>query len=101
MNGDENNRWYDKYPDLRKYVDILKSLNNQDRDEIIQSMKEIILNHDEELIDKNAMEFPIICRRRWYDKDPYAWLVVNSLKYAEEDLITDIIIFLHEKLYGT
>lgn len=30
------------------------------------------------------MEFPLeILRRRWYDKDPYVWLLFNGLRYAE------------------
>jgi hypothetical protein len=96
MRVDDNNRWYDKYPDLQKSIEKLKDLDKAERDEIIQGIKDLILNYDEELIANNAMEFPLGCRRRWYDSDPYAWLVINSLQYVDEDLITDIIIYLNE-----
>ena len=84
--------------DLKKSIDKLKDLNKQDGEEIIHGMKNLILNYDDELMDKHAVEFPMTCRRRWYDKDPYSWLVINSLKYADKDLITDIILYLKEKL---
>jgi hypothetical protein len=37
-------------------------------------------------------------KRRWYDKSPFLWLVINALKYSDDDLITDIILYLKEKL---
>ncbi len=98
MRADDNNRWYDKYPDLRKSIKMLKGLKKRNRDEIIQGMKDLISNRDKELIAKNAIEFPLECKRRWYDTEPYSCLVINSLKYADDDLITDIILYLKEKM---
>ncbi len=57
-------------------------------------MKDLILNCDNELMDKHATEFPMTCTKRWYDQDLYSWLIINSLKYMDEDLITDIILYL-------
>jgi hypothetical protein len=98
MSIDDKHLWYDNHPDLEKAIDKLEDLNRQDRDEIIRGLRDIILNHDDELFDRHAVEFPMTCARSWYDKDPYAWLVINSLKYVDEDLITDIFIYLKEKL---
>jgi hypothetical protein len=98
MHNDYNSRWFDKYPDLRKSIDRLEDYNTVDRNKIIRGIKDIILNYDDELISRNAIEFPMTCARSWYDKDPYTWLVINSLRYLDEDLITDIIIYLNEKM---
>ena len=59
---------------------------------------DVILNYDNELFEKHVFEFPMTNGRRWYDRDPFSWLVINALKYADEDLITDIILYLKEKL---
>jgi hypothetical protein len=96
MRVDNSNRWYDKYPGLQKSIEKLKDLDKHERDEIIQGIKDLIFNYDNELIANNSMEFPLECKRRWYDSDPYAWLVINALQYVDEDLITDIIIYLNE-----
>jgi hypothetical protein len=88
MRVDDSNRWYDKYPDLKKSIEKLKKVDKHERDEVIQGIKDLIFNYDNELISNNAIEFPLECRRRW--------LVINSLQYVDEDLITDIIIYLNE-----
>ena len=98
MNANYKNRWYDKYPDLSKSIDELKDLNKLDRDKLILGLKDIILNYDNELFDKYVLEFPTPYGKRWYDKDPFSWLVINVLKYADKDLITDIILYLRENL---
>jgi hypothetical protein len=37
------------------------------------------------------MDFPLdINRRRWYDKDPYLWLIMNGLKYASDELLASV-----------
>jgi hypothetical protein len=95
MSINNKHPWYDNYPVLEKAIDKLEDLNKQDRDEIIRGLKDIILKHDDELIDRHAVEFPMTCARSWYDKDPYAWLVINSLKYVDEDLKNDITIYLN------
>jgi len=92
------NRWYDKYPKLIKFIDKLKSLKKSKRDTIILGMQDIIMEHDSELIDKHVLEFPMTYRRRWYDRDPDSWLVINALKYADDNLLTDIILYLGERL---
>jgi hypothetical protein len=98
MHPDYNCRWFDKYPDLRESIDKLEDFSKRDRDKIIRGLKDVILKYDDELIDKHSVEFPMKCARRWYDQDIYSWLIINSLSYVDEDLITDIILYLKEKL---
>jgi len=44
------------------------------------------------------MHYSIADNRRWYDSDPYFSLIFNTLKYANEDLINNIILYLKKKL---
>ena len=73
------------------YHDAVAQLNSID-------IKDIIMDYDNELIDRHVLKFPMTYKRRWYDKDPYSWLIINALKYANEDLITDVILYLKGKL---
>jgi hypothetical protein len=98
MNIDNKHRWFDKYPDLRKSIDKLEDLNKGVRDEVIRGIEELILSYDNQSFDRYERKFPFESSNRWYDKDPYAWLVINSIIYLDEDLITDIILYLKEKL---
>jgi len=91
------NRWYDKYPELSKYIEKLKDLKERKRDKILLQMMQLIIEYDDKLIDKHILDFPIACRR-WYDKEASSWLVINALKYANEDLINEITLYLKEKL---
>ena len=97
-NSKLNNRWYDKYPDLRIMLDKLREMKKWERDKIILEIRDIINNRDRCLFDKYVFEFPLSSRQRWYDKNPFSWLVINAMKYADENLITDIILYLKERL---
>ena len=93
-----NNRWYDKYPDLAKSIKKLRGLKKHKRHEIIQSISKLITKRYPRLIDKYIMHYSIADNRRCYDSDHYFSLVFNTLKYANEDLINDIILYLKKKL---
>ncbi len=98
MDNDKKNRWYDKYPDLAELFNKIKIKKESERNVIILDIKKIIMTHDPEIINRNVMNFPLPLKRRWYDKDPYSWTVINVLKYVEEKIINEIINFLKEKL---
>lgn len=84
----KGNRWYDKHPKLSKYLDGLKYLDDQKRDTIIVGIMVIIKEECPNLLEDFVMEFPLpLYRKRWYDKDPYLWLLFNGLKYANKNLI--------------
>jgi hypothetical protein len=94
----KTDRWYDKYPELGKLIERLRGVDEDEREAIFDGIKELDKDFDSELIDRHVMEFPMNLRRRWYDRDPYSWLVINALKYAEKPLIQKVIEYLKEKL---
>jgi len=91
-------RWYDENPELRKLLEKLKKLEKYERDVIFEDIKKLDDDFDSKLIDRHVMEFPMNLRRRWYDRDPYSWLVINGLKYADDVLLAKVIVCLKEKL---
>ena len=85
-----NKRWYDKYTDLSNNLERLKESNKRKREKIFMDMKNIIMEYDSELIDRHVLEFPLTHKQRWYDKDPFSWLVINTLEYADDALLSKI-----------
>jgi hypothetical protein len=53
------NRWYDRYLDLGFHIKRLKSLKKKERDKIIHDIKDIIMDYDDKLIDRNVFDFPL------------------------------------------
>ena len=51
-----------------------------------------------DLIDKYVMDFPMGLKRRWYDKDPFSWLIINSLKYANKNLLEKVTALIKENI---
>ena len=94
MKTEKKNRWYDAYPDFSRALEWLKGLEKRDRDKAILDMKDMIMDYDDELIDRHVFQFPLTQKRRWYDKDPYSWLVINALKYAEKELLDRVTAYL-------
>ncbi len=85
-------RWYDKYKGLSLALEKLRTADKKDRDDIVAGMKKIITKKDPDFIDKVCKRFPLSpYKRRWYDKEPYLWLVINSLRYAENETINEIV----------
>jgi len=91
-------RWYDKNKKLASLLGILRTLDPSDQERVVAEMKEIIMGYDQELMDRWVLEFPLTTKRRWYDRNPYSWLVINSLKYADSRLLGGIILFLKDEL---
>lgn len=82
-------RWYDQYPELGKNIRKLGKINPKRRNAILMEIKNIILEFNHELIDKNVMDFDM--KRRWYDKEAFSWMVINSLKYADKKIIFKVL----------
>ena len=91
-------RWYDRHPELKNLLNLLKDSQLSEQERIIGGMKEIIMEYDPELMDRWVLEFPLTTKRRWYDKDPYSWLVINSLKYADSRLVSGVVFYLKGEL---
>jgi len=99
METGNGKRWYDNYPGLGLLLNKLKNINETKRGNVLNGIKKIIEKHDPDLVDRRVMEFPLsVKKRRWYDKDPYSWLAINSLKYAGDGIKTKVIEYLREKL---
>lgn len=92
-------RWYDSYPGLGLLLNKLKNINETKRSTVLNGIKKLIEKYDSNLVDRRVMEFPLsVKKRRWYDKDPYSWLAINSLKYADDGIKKKVIEYLNEKL---
>lgn len=81
-------RWYDK-KGIGKYIRAMKYLSDHERDKIVLELKNIISAENPEIMVDHVMEFSLY-RNRWYDHDPYCWLVINSLQYADTRLMEKI-----------
>lgn len=90
--GQSQRRWYDQHPKLSAALEKLKPLKGKALDNMMIDLKNIICKHDPDLIDKYCSKFPMSpYKRRWYDRDPYLWLVVNALRYADQSILDEII----------
>ncbi len=90
-------RWYDKYEKLGQQIENLKEMDAEQRDALIKGIMRIIKEESPELLEDFMLEFPIkIKRRRWYDNDPYLWLLMNGLKNGEDKLLLRVADFLEE-----
>ncbi len=88
----KKNRFYDKYEELSTFLEGLKTMPLPDRDGLVGEILELINQRSPDLLSVGkAMRFPLqICRRRWYDRDPYLWLVFNAIRSASPELIREI-----------
>jgi hypothetical protein len=91
-------RLYDKFLDLSQYIEELRKLKKHKREKILINLKDLIISHDDTLFDKHVQEFPITVKKRWYDKDPFSWIVVNALKYADTDLLIKLFDYFEKSL---
>jgi hypothetical protein len=85
-------RWYDKHKKLSRYLGSLKDMPPAARDEIIRGTFALINEMEPELISADsARRFPLdIQRRRWYDDDPYLWLIFHGLEHAHQCLLETV-----------
>jgi hypothetical protein len=92
-------RWYDKHPALAKLLEGLNGLSGDGRDEIISGIMLLIKQNAPNLLERYVLDFPLdIQRRRWYDNDPYLWLIFNGLQYADKPLLEKVTKFLAKKV---
>ncbi|MBU0485536.1 MAG: hypothetical protein KKB30_13605 [Proteobacteria bacterium] len=84
-------RWYDKHEKLRKNIDKLKFSEKNFRDYLLSGVMVLIKKHRPRLLEDFVQDFPLeIHRRRWYDKDPYLWLIINGLRHADQELLDEV-----------
>lgn len=87
-------RWYDSHR-VGKQLDLFKCMSKKKRDPIVLSIMQIIKKHGSSFIDDAVIEFPLEpLHRRWYDDDPYLWLMFNGLQKADEKLLNEVATYL-------
>lgn len=93
-------RWYDNHPRFRECIEKIKDFEKEERNMMVQGIITFInQSHYAELIGEKAIDFPLDSdRRRWYDKSPYLWLVMNGLQYADEKFINRVAEYLEERI---
>ena len=93
------NRWYDKHEDLADHLEALKILPQQQLSELLKDLIAFAELLHPSLFDEHLLEYPLDPKkRRWYDEDPYLWLVVNGLRYAEDSLIKKVVAFFDKQI---
>ncbi len=90
-------RWYDRYNRLGEYLDLMTELSPEKRDELVKGIMVIIKRENPDFLTDLVLQFPLdLFRRRWYDKDPYLWLVFNGLEYADDAVVEKVIDYFEE-----
>jgi hypothetical protein len=89
------NRWYDNHPKLARYLEEFKDMRQKSRDRLVKGVMDIIRDRNPKILEDFLLDFPLdLNRRRWYDSDPYLWLIFNGLAYADADLLSDVTAYL-------
>ena len=84
-------RWYEKHTVLSRNIELMRDMTDQQRDHLALGIMRIIKEQNPTLLDDFVENFPMeIHRKRWYDQDPYLWLIINGLEYAKNDLISNV-----------
>lgn len=90
-------RWYDRHNKLGEYLDLMTELSPEQRDELVKGIMVIIKRENPDFLTGLVLQFPLdLFRRRWYDKDPYLWLVFNGLEYADDAMVEKVIDYFEE-----
>ncbi len=86
------NRWYDANRKLRYYLESLQKVDRPLREKIVRDLMELVKEYDGVLLDRFAEEYPLEMRKqRWYDQNPYLWILFNGLRYASDEVIELVI----------
>lgn len=93
-------RWYDKRPHLGKILDEFKEMDPITREPIIKGVMDLVQQYEPSLLSyEKALDFPLdFKRRRWYDNDPYLWVMFNILKVADDTLLQSAEDYLEKRL---
>ncbi|MFP4418477.1 MAG: hypothetical protein ACOC41_08685 [Chitinivibrionales bacterium] len=85
-------RWYDSNKKLACCLESLRCLESGKRERIVRDLIELIRSEEPAVLEDFVLEFPLdVYRRRWYDKDPYLWIIFNGMRFASESLVNRVI----------
>jgi|GEM_PF-692915 len=97
----KKNRWYDKHEGLANHLEALKDMPKKQLNELLKDLITFARLLNPTLFEDHLFEYPLDPkRRRWYDEDPYLWLVVNGLRFTDDEVIAKIVAFF-DKQIGT
>ena len=96
-------RWYDKHATLSEKLNAFKEMEQVLKDRLIKGMMSLVTDYDPNLLSyEKAFDFPLaVDRQRWYDEDPYLWLLFNTLQMADGTLLQSITTYLDEEMPAT
>lgn len=93
------NRWYDKHEGLANHLESLKYMPKRQYNEILKDLIALARLLHPNLFEEHLMEYPLdLKKRRWYDDDPYLWLVINGLRFAEDEVIDKVVAFFDKQV---
>jgi hypothetical protein len=86
------NRWYDHNRKLKYYLESLRRVDRTLREKIVKDIMAVVKEYDAALLDRFSEEYPLAIRKqRWYDQNPYLWILYNGLAYASDEVIERVI----------
>ena len=91
-----NRRRYDKHKALNIKLELLRDMDPILRDQLVKKTMCLIEDYNPYLLaNDKALNFPLLLSqkyigKRWYDEDPYLWLMFNTIQMADVALL-DII----------
>ncbi|MBN1524595.1 MAG: hypothetical protein JW904_08935 [Spirochaetales bacterium] len=95
----EQRRWYDEKSELAQYLDVLKTIQTEKRVKIVQGVLSLINNANPNLIEDFIANYRLdLYQKRWYDADPYLWLIYNGLAFGKENLTNQVIEYLKKNV---
>jgi hypothetical protein len=88
------NRWYDKYPDLKKLLTLLESVPEQYADIIAQDFLQIVMDKYKDKFDdaiKKMSENAPPKYNRWYDKNYDLHTCIEFIKILDDNEKSELI----------
>ncbi|MBN1576778.1 MAG: hypothetical protein JW913_09515 [Chitinispirillaceae bacterium] len=95
----KKNRWYDKHEKLADHLEALKVMPKRQLNELLKDLITFARLLHPTLFEDHLFEYPLdLKRRRWYDDDPYLWLVVNGLRFTDDEVIRKVVAFFDKQI---
>ncbi|RPJ08849.1 MAG: hypothetical protein EHM28_03190 [Spirochaetaceae bacterium] len=94
----QKRRWYDINSELAWFFEQIQGMQNQDRVSVVQGILTIINKANPALIEDFISNYRMdLYHHRWYDSDPYLWLIYNGLSMGGKNLTTEVVQYLKQK----
>lgn len=92
-------RWYDKNEKLAKQLNNLTKASVETKQKIIKGLLDIIQDSDKEFASRFKVPIDIdLWSRRDYDDEAATWIVINNLKYADENLLQKVTEYIEKEI---